>query len=89
HLETYPAHLTLTLAHPTRQGMDRTLTLDHAGDGHYRVALPVLLQTIDIPVSLIADPAELKGRSIEVTFTVQATDDPRIKADVATRFFNR
>lgn len=42
HLETYPAHLTLTLAHPTRQGMDRTLTLDHAGDGHYRVALPVL-----------------------------------------------
>jgi len=42
HLETYPAHLTLTLAHPTRQGMDQTLTLDHAGDGHYRVALPVL-----------------------------------------------
>jgi len=31
------------------------------------------LQTIDIPVSLIADPVELKGRSIEVTFTIQAT----------------
>ncbi|MBW8328501.1 MAG: cytochrome c oxidase accessory protein CcoG, partial [Thiobacillus sp.] len=47
------------------------------------------LQTIDIPVSLIADPVELKGRSIEVTFTIQATDDPRIKDDVATKFFNR
>ncbi|MHB1144348.1 MAG: cytochrome c oxidase accessory protein CcoG [Thiobacillus sp.] len=47
------------------------------------------LQTIDIPVSLIAEPDALEGRSIEVTFTVRATDDPRIKADVATRFFNR
>jgi len=47
------------------------------------------LQTIDIPVSLIADPVELKGRSIEVTFTIQATDDPRIKDEVATKFFNR
>jgi cytochrome c oxidase accessory protein FixG len=47
------------------------------------------LQTIDIPVSLIADPVELKGRSIEVHFIVQATDDPRIKDDVATKFFNR
>jgi polyferredoxin len=47
------------------------------------------LQTIDIPVSLIADPVELKGRSIEVTFTIQATDDPRIRDEVATKFFNR
>jgi polyferredoxin len=47
------------------------------------------LQTIDVPVSLIADPEELKGRSIEVTFTVQTTDDPRIRQDVATKFFNR
>ena len=47
------------------------------------------LQTIDIPVSLIADPVELKGRSIEVTFTVQAIDDPRIRDEVATKFFNR
>ena len=47
------------------------------------------LQTIDIPVSLIADPAELKGRSIEVTFTIQAIDNPRIKDEVATKFFNR
>jgi len=46
-------------------------------------------QTIDIPVSLIADPEELKGRSIEVTFTIQATDDPRIRDEVATKFFNR
>jgi polyferredoxin len=47
------------------------------------------LQTIDVPVSLIADPVELKGRSIAVSFTVQATDDPHIKSDVATKFFNR
>jgi len=47
------------------------------------------LQTIDIPVSLIADPEALKGRSIEVTFTIQSIDDPRIKDDVATKFFNR
>ena len=47
------------------------------------------LQTIDVPVSLIADPAELKGRSIEVRFIVQSTDNPRIQTDVATKFFNR
>jgi len=47
------------------------------------------LQTIDIPVSLIADPVELKRRSVEVTFTIQAIDDPRIKNDVVTKFFNR
>ena len=47
------------------------------------------LQTIDIPVSLVADPVELKSRSIEVTFTIQSIDDPRIKDAVATKFFNR
>jgi polyferredoxin len=47
------------------------------------------LQSIDVPVSLIADPVELKGRSIEVTFTIQSTDDPRIRTDVDTKFFNR
>jgi polyferredoxin len=47
------------------------------------------LQTIDLPVSLIADPAALKGRSIEVSFVVQATDDPRIRDEVETKFFNR
>ena len=47
------------------------------------------LQTIDIPVSLIADPVELKDRSIEVIFTIQADDNPRIKDEVATKFFNR
>ena len=47
------------------------------------------LQTIDLPVSLIADPVELKGRSIAVIFTLQAIDDSRIKDVVATRFFNR
>ncbi|MBT9568027.1 MAG: cytochrome c oxidase accessory protein CcoG, partial [Thiobacillus sp.] len=50
------------------------------------------LQTIDVPVSLIAESDELEEldrRSIEVTFTVQATDDPRIREEVATKFFNR
>ncbi|MBW8328500.1 MAG: FixH family protein [Thiobacillus sp.] len=41
-LKTYPRQLTLTLAHPTRQGMDQTLVLVHAGGGHYRAAQPVL-----------------------------------------------
>jgi polyferredoxin len=47
------------------------------------------LQTVDLPVSLVADPVELKGRSIEVHFIVQAIDDPRIRQNVTTRFFNR
>jgi cytochrome c oxidase accessory protein FixG len=47
------------------------------------------LQTIDIPVSLIADPSELKGRSIKVTFVIQATDAPRVRDAVETKFFNR
>jgi cytochrome c oxidase accessory protein FixG len=51
------------------------------------VAAP--LQTIEVPVSLIADPAELSGRSIGVTFTIQANDDPRIRDEVETKFFNR
>jgi hypothetical protein len=41
-ITTYPAHLTLTLAHPTHQGMDHTLVFGHVGGGHYRVALPAL-----------------------------------------------
>ena len=47
------------------------------------------LQTLDIPVSLIADPVDLKGRSIEVSFIVQSIDDPRIEQEVKTKFFNR
>ncbi len=47
------------------------------------------LQTVDIPVSLVADPVELKSRSIEVTFTIQAADNARIRDEVATKFFNR
>ncbi len=47
------------------------------------------LQTIDIPVSLIADPVDLKGRSIEVTFNIRSTDDPGIQTEVDTKFFNR
>ena len=47
------------------------------------------LETIDVPVSLLADPVALKGRSLAVTFTVQSVDDPRIRDDVSTKFFNR
>ena len=39
-MPAYPEQLSLTLAHPTRSGMDQTLTLHHAGNGHYRAALP-------------------------------------------------
>jgi len=42
HLPHYPEQLSLTLAHPTRSGMDQTLALHHAGGGHYRAALPTM-----------------------------------------------
>ena len=76
-------------AHPHRY------TIQAQGIPGLQVVLPsqkitaAPLQTIDIPVSLVADPVELKGRSIAVSFTIQSIDDPRIKDDVATRFFNR
>jgi hypothetical protein len=41
-LSAYPGQLLLTLAHPTRQGMDQTLTLQHAGGGRYRAVMPVM-----------------------------------------------
>lgn len=41
-LKTPPDQLVLTLAHPTRPGMDQTLQFSHAGNGHYRAALPTL-----------------------------------------------
>jgi len=41
-MPSYPEQLTLTLAHPTRSGMDQTLALHHAGSGHYRAALPAM-----------------------------------------------
>ena len=47
------------------------------------------LETVDVPVSLIADPVDLKGRSIEVTFSVQSLDDPGVAQDVQSKFFNR
>ena len=76
-------------AHPHRY------TIQAQGIPGLQVVLPsqkitaAPLQTIDIPVSLVADPVELKGRSIAVSFTIQSIDDPRIKDDVATKFFNR
>ena len=47
------------------------------------------LETVDVPVSLIADPADLTGRSLPVTLTVRAVDAPEIVDDVETKFFNR
>jgi hypothetical protein len=41
-MPSYPEQLTLTLAHPTRSGMDQTLTLHHTGGGHYRAVLPAM-----------------------------------------------
>jgi cytochrome c oxidase accessory protein FixG len=70
-------------------------TFNAAGIPGLRVitsTLPVTareLETLEIPVSLIADPVDLKGRSIEVVFTIQSVDDPRIKQEVSTKFFNR
>jgi cytochrome c oxidase accessory protein FixG len=47
------------------------------------------LETINVPVSLIADPAELHGRSIPVEFTVSATESEKIATTTKTKFFNR
>lgn len=41
-LQDFPDQLKLTLAHPTRQGMDQTLVLNHAGGGHYRTSMPAM-----------------------------------------------
>ncbi len=41
-LPGYPEQLTLTLAHPTRAGMDQTLVLHHAGGGHYHASMPAM-----------------------------------------------
>ena len=41
-LPAFPDQLTLTLAHPTRQGMDQTLVLRHAGGGRYRALMPTM-----------------------------------------------
>ena len=41
-MPAYPEQLRLTLAHPTRSGMDQTLALHHAGGGHYRATLPAM-----------------------------------------------
>ena len=41
-LPAFPDQLTLTLVHPTRQGMDQTLVLRHAGGGRYRAAMPAM-----------------------------------------------
>ncbi|MFO7543695.1 MAG: FixH family protein [Thiobacillus sp.] len=40
HLPTYPDRLALILAHPTRQGMDQSLELSHAGGGRYHTSMP-------------------------------------------------
>lgn len=40
--QKWPKQLQLTLAHPTRPGMDQMLTLDHAGGGQYHAPRPAL-----------------------------------------------
>ncbi len=42
HLPAFPDQISLTLAHPTRQGQDQLLMLSHTGDGHYRASLPAM-----------------------------------------------
>jgi hypothetical protein len=42
HLKVYPGQLILTLAHPTHQGMDQTLTFHQDSVGHYRATLPAM-----------------------------------------------
>lgn len=41
-LPAYPAQLALVLAHPTRQGQDQLLTLEHTGGGRYQARFPAL-----------------------------------------------
>ncbi|MEW6119845.1 MAG: FixH family protein [Pseudomonadota bacterium] len=41
-VEAWPEQLTLTLAHPTRPGMDQTIALNHAGGGEYRAPQPAI-----------------------------------------------
>ncbi|MEQ1592150.1 MAG: FixH family protein [Thiobacillaceae bacterium] len=41
-MHSYPEKLTLTLAHPTHQGMDHIIDLYHAGGGQYRATLPAM-----------------------------------------------
>jgi len=41
-MASYPDALNLTIAHPTRQGYDKALSLTHVGNGHYRTTMPTL-----------------------------------------------
>ncbi len=68
-------------------GIEGLQVVSASGDSVDIAAAP--LETVDVPVSLVADPAVLKGRSIQVKFLIQATDDPRIRDEVSTKFFNR
>jgi hypothetical protein len=43
-------------------------------------------EVIEVPVTLSADPAWLKERSTKVRFTLQATDDARLKRVEEARF---
>lgn len=81
HLPAYPEQLTLTLAHPTRAGMDQTLVMHHAGGGHYRAAMPVMpagkwhLQLVDAAATWrvsgivhlpLATPVTLAASSVQL-----------------------
>ncbi len=55
-----------------------------------RVELPKVQaesgEVLDVPVSLSASPSQLKVRSSEVEFTVQAVDNPSLKTTTKARF---
>ena len=43
-------------------------------------------EVIDVPVRLQVDPYDIKKRSSEVTFSLQATDNPELKVSEPARF---
>jgi cytochrome c oxidase accessory protein FixG len=43
-------------------------------------------EVIEVPVSLLAEPGVLKKGSQEVTFVLQAVDNPKLRAEEETRF---
>lgn len=65
----------------TAEGLEG-LTVHFDGDKLEAPAASVL----DVPLSLRIDPGVLKQRSNEITFTIEAEDDPSLKAESDARF---
>ncbi|MEK7697530.1 MAG: FixG Ig-like domain-containing protein, partial [Pseudomonadota bacterium] len=65
----------------TAQGIDGlTLQLDR------KTIQAVSGEVVDVPVRLQAVPENVRGRSNEVTFTLTAQDNPKIRVEEPTRF---